>query len=301
MRPYLFASILFAAAASCAAPADEPTIASDSAAIGPLGSAEIAGTIAVGERRLVDYTGTPSFRALQVDALAGDRLEVFGRTITAFTGQPPLLWITARDGMRLAGPGRGTLSYDAPTTGPVFIVLRDPTFSEGKIEIELRRRGSTPAPLFALPSWADGAHRFDLRCSLSGTAFDVPMTMIVHPPTASGRKPITFAAHSFDDDGLPEAREGYTLLTSTGSVTPTSLFAAPARWGVEMGTDPRSRVVVEGESPSRIVVHYEEATPAGWIRFASGSLMVEGDGSIELWLRRVGPSMVSCYATIAAP
>lgn len=127
-------------AAACGVTTPEP-YGEDDAALRALLPSEIVGDIAFGESKTVSYSETPRYRALHVEAAAGDVIDAWVR---GADGADAVAWIVDRRSRTLASNDDADSStpsahvtFAVPKAGTYYVVLRDKSFEEGPFVVTL--------------------------------------------------------------------------------------------------------------------------------------------------------------------
>jgi hypothetical protein len=135
------------AAVGCAPPSeDDEDVAESSDALRTLAANERIGDLAFGETKTVSYTASPLYRALRVQANAGDKLDVWVRGVGA--ADDAVAWIINARSTTLASAGDSDGTKDAHlvkaivTTGEYWVVLRNKLRAPASFRVTLAARGA---------------------------------------------------------------------------------------------------------------------------------------------------------------
>lgn len=151
--------------ACSAAPLDPAGEAPDESDLRAMTGPEIVGAIGFGETKDIDYAESPLYRALRVEAVAGDVLDAWARS----EGLDAKLWIldagsrtlTSNDNAS-AGTRDAHATFAVKNAGTYYLALRDTNRENGRFHVSLAARppaggGAPPPPAATLYGFTAGA------------------------------------------------------------------------------------------------------------------------------------------------
>jgi len=143
-------SVLALAACSVATPGDDPMVDSSESALRALKAEEVVGDLAFGETKTVQYSETPRYRALRVQASAGDTIDAWVRGTRGADAQA---WILGSSYATLAtNRDASTSTTDAHvvkkvgTTGTYYLVVREANLEDAELTVALAPRAAPSSP-----------------------------------------------------------------------------------------------------------------------------------------------------------
>lgn len=158
----LAASFAVLGSAACGAPeaADEANEGTtDESELRAMTPAEMVGSIAFGETKAVDYAETPLYRALRVEAVAGDVIDAWVRS----DDLDAKLWILDAASRTLKSNDNADavtrdahVVYNVKKSGVYYLTLRDMNREEGQFRVSLAARPGA-APAANLYGFSEGA------------------------------------------------------------------------------------------------------------------------------------------------